>query len=67
MGTNAEFVPNNDDSWIHFISKGNYMHPSHEMIEISKVVVTGYQLFHGKTFNTCKRIFELLTDKIKII
>lgn len=51
-----------DDSWIFFVSKGNYMFPSVDFRNAATIMDAEFQTFHGKIFTKENSVFDKLTS-----
>ncbi|KYN13187.1 hypothetical protein ALC57_14631, partial [Trachymyrmex cornetzi] len=62
LGTRtSQSLPHNQD-WLHFISKGNLMYPSDELLKIAKIMDIEFCNFHGNTFSSGDGIFDKVTN-----
>jgi len=57
----------NDLDWLQFISRGNCIYPSKELLETARVMNTEFVKFHGSSLCKDKFIFNTLATKIKNI
>lgn len=52
--------------WIEFLSRGNLIHPSDEMIELARLVEIEFQKFHKNFFSKEANIFNKLLEKVRM-
>lgn len=68
LETETSLLPAVDDvDWLQFISRGNCLYPSKELLQTARIINAEFTRYHG--FNLCKDafIFKTLTAKVQAL
>jgi hypothetical protein len=62
LGIPTKDLPNPPNDWICTISRGNCMHPSEKLQNVTKIMHEEFVKFHGISFSREDKIFDKLTN-----